>query len=271
MTTHSIGQQLRELRANDGMRQVDVAQVLGLSRSALANIEGGREAPSPRVLEAVARHYPVWSAHLAGHLSGAGAATPGGPFVLEDLTIAYVFAESRSPSEIVEARRVRATRSGPSHYVLSTQRTSDPVEFVVDSQALWGGYIAEEGGAFEEGHATYRRVFRFGRQLDRSERHSFAVRSWVERDPDPDNCVLVAFTIPAESVSLHLACHGSQQIERAWSFGPRQDDDEVTVDHPDSTEVEVSVGGTASVSFKRPELGMNYGLAWSWRERNSPQ
>lgn len=269
----AAGQRLRQLRAAAGLRQVDVAGVLGISRTTLANIEAGREGISRRVSSAIVQHFPPWGAQLfpAGTCSSAGdagnaVAVPGGPFVLEEVTISYLFGESAAPSEVVEARRVRATRAGAAGYLLSTART-DPVEYQVESEPLWGGYIAEETVPRDQGGdpLEVRRVFQFGRQLRRGERHSFAVRSWVERDPDPDTCIVVNFTIPTETVGLHLTCLGSRQLAAVWAFGPVGIDEGVSESDPAAWALTVSDGGTVGVQFARPRLGPFYGVGWRWR------
>ena len=72
----------------------------------------------------------------------AGSSNPS--LVIEDLTITYVFQESKSPSEIIQVRRVRATRAGVTSYVLGLKRTDDR-SFETETNVLWGGHL-------EDGH-----------------------------------------------------------------------------------------------------------------------
>lgn len=271
MSYGEVGTRIRELRANDGWRQQDVAERLGLSRSALANIEAGRERPSQRVLDAISTEFPEWAPYLSDSREPDGAQLHGGPFVLEDLTIAYIFEEARSPNEIVEVRTVRSTRAGASGYVLSSRRTdpaggsSPDVVYSLVTEVLWGGYLVDDQFVDDDGAVEHRRVIHFGRQLRRGERHSFAIRSWTERDSEPGTCILVDYTVPVGRVGIHLTCHGRPQLARAWAFGPRVDDAELPADSADVTPVDVTVGGTATLVLEQPELERNYGLAWEWR------
>lgn len=95
----AVGPRLRALRAQQNLRQAEVAAVLGISRSRLANIEAGREAPGARLLAQIAQRYPSWREHLQpGSIDLPDDAPAGGPFVLEELTLAYLFDAAWPPA-----------------------------------------------------------------------------------------------------------------------------------------------------------------------------
>lgn len=284
----SFGLTLRQLRIARGWRQEDLAQALdgAVARSTIANVETGRESPTPRLWALLGTHVPEWSDDLrpafdverakvnavstsesgTGTRSGAvvesadEAPLLGGPFVVERLDLVYNFEESRAPSEIVEVRTVRATRAGAAGYGLSLRLTESP-NFTVDESALWGGYIIESRHDHLPDKTLYWRRFEFGRTLRREHRHDFAVRSWVETDPDPDTAVCLDFTIPAEEVNIHLNFNGSERPTDVWSYGPLHDVRLIPKTPSMGGPVGLSPGGTASAAFQ-PQSGPMYGVAW---------
>lgn len=249
------------LRAEAGLRQVDVAARLGVSRSTLANIEGGREVASAGLLARAIEAFPGW-----GDVLRAGAyASPGSgqnvAFVIMELTIAYIFLESHSPSEIVQVRKVRATRSGTQHFVLGVQRT-DEEPFTTDTQALWGGRIAEHGPDADGNLTT---TIEFPAPLRVGQEHEFAIRSWVEQDPQPDTEIELVVTTRTDHARIHLAFHGTQRIRSAWEFGPADDPSyPVRADSPLARPLAVGRFTPVTASFEHLEPHRTYGVGWSW-------
>jgi transcriptional regulator with XRE-family HTH domain len=116
-----FGDALRRVRAAHGLRQRDLVHELDgqFARSTLANVESGREPPSPRLMALLLERFPqhgdelgplyeasrvALSARLlsrepsltADH-SDTASMRLGGPFVIEQYNLVYVFRESRSP------------------------------------------------------------------------------------------------------------------------------------------------------------------------------
>jgi transcriptional regulator with XRE-family HTH domain len=255
---------LRALRAEDGLRQRDVASRLGVNRSTLANIEAGREPVSGAMLLKVLSAYPHWRVSIEAGEHRPSVVGLNASLVIEELTIAYVFLESHSPSEILQIRRVRALRSGISHYALGLRRT-DQGTFTLDTQVLWGGRLNElEAGPDQEGRVL--RVVEFPRPLRSGEVHEFAMRSWVERDDDPGTEVRVAVTTRTKVARIHLACHGTVNFADVWKFGPVPDPGAgvLPADSPNVEKVDVVAGTPVSVTFRVPECGPTYGVGWAW-------
>lgn len=277
-----FGQHLRDLRLARGWRQSDLVTALGgrLARSTIANVEAGREAPSERLWAALTDHapdlaellfpeYQAARAAVAGRTSGPRRRTAlkqafglGGEVVVEHLSLVYVFRESLAPEEILEVRRVRALRQGADRFgfKLGSNATDG---FEVESEALWGGQLVEECLQGEK-QTVYLRDVRFDRPLRRGEVHEFAIRTWVQRDPEPSSEVTFRFTVPAESVSVQLNFYGSKRPTQAWSFGPLADDLQVTRTPDPSRDLEIGETGTVAARFSTPGAGMTYGIAWSW-------
>lgn len=59
LNTRTIGKQLKELRKNRGWRQLEVADKVGLSRSAVSNIESGKRALTLTTLKKFCEVYSV--------------------------------------------------------------------------------------------------------------------------------------------------------------------------------------------------------------------
>jgi hypothetical protein len=186
---------------------------------------------------------------------------------VESLRYIYVFRHSRSPEEIIEARRVRAVRSGASGYGLRLQHTRSR-SFDLDQEALWGGHLADYDVADSDGTVVHLRRFEFDRRLRRGESHDFGIRSWVTKDPEPSAAVEFTLTIPAKTVDVDLVFGGPAVPVQAWCYQdadghdvgedrpPRRDDDPawLTVTHD----------GHVSARWRYPQLKVDYGVAWTW-------
>lgn len=264
---------LRSLREEHRLRQQDLATLLGVGRSTLANYEAGRERPSARFWLRLQARLPEWIDSLEpAYLASAPTAMKarpepvqpllGGPYVIERLTVAYEFQESRAPSEIVEYRRVRAAKSGATGYGLMMRHLGSP-GFQIEQEALWGGRLTDGEVVDGAGQTLISRRFEFNRTLRRGQRHEFALRSWVERDPEPCDAISVTFTLPVESAEVRVNFRGPRP-ECLWSYGPVVDD-EVTPTEPDGCpEVDLDESGGAGVVFNQLDSGPVYGLRWRW-------
>lgn len=259
-----------------GLRQSDLADLLGVARSTIANVEVGRWTPSERLWGRIVESLPAWVERLEASFNSArrpviapsipADLTPflGGPFELHTVTYAYLFEESRSPHEIIEVRRVRTISSGATAYGLRLAHTQAP-GFVIDQQVLWGGTIAHSVHEDDShGTAHWTRV-EFGKSLRAGQRHEFATRTWVERDPDPQTAICFNMTIPVRHASLHLAFHGNTEPARMWRYGPLADEQSIPTSHEGQRGLKL-VGGNATLTVPTPEIGGVYGVAWSWEQ-----
>jgi transcriptional regulator with XRE-family HTH domain len=271
---------LRERRVASGWRQQDVVDRLGggIARSTYANIEAGRERPTPRFWELLQAVLPDWAglledAYVAARQPEAGRRTMpadddrdtllGGPFVIEQLRYIYVFRHSASPEEIVEVRRVRATRSGADSFGFKVGHTRSP-RFRVEEEALWGGHLVERERHARDGGTVYLRRMVFDRKLRRGQVHDFGVRSWVEHDPDPDTAVAFSLTIPAKAVAIHLHFRGPKTPTDCWSYGPLADDGLVPDQFDDSAWLPLAEDGSVTAAWAKPLTGVDYGVRWRW-------
>lgn len=274
-----FGVRLRELRVAAGLRQADLAAALvdGVARSTIANIEAGRQRPSPRFWSLLCQHLPPWESELAAayaqvreseaDISRSAGADPaaaplGGPFVLERLVMIYTFRHSRAPEEIVELRRVRALANGADSYGLKLVQ-SESANFAVEEEALFGGHFAHVEHHRVEQRTVYLRTFRFPRPLRRGQRHEFAVRSWVSQDDNPGTSVELSFTMPVAEVRLHLNFFGPDRPAAVWRFGPLADSDLVPAEPFGPDLVDLQAGG-ALLHLESPQIGSVYGLSWRW-------
>jgi transcriptional regulator with XRE-family HTH domain len=286
MTT--FGEQLRLLRQRRGLRQTDVVTRLGdvFARSTIANVECGREAPSERLWEALSQAFPdevpqMEDAYLAARrrvASGRGSATRsgaraegwdgefplGGPLVIERRDFAVVFRESRNPEEILDIIDVRARQDGVSTFVTKMWATQQE-GFRASAEVVWGGEIVEAEHVDRDGRTFVMSEVQFGRPLRRGERHSFAVRSWVERATVPDTGIDVAPALPTAIIAVHVAFIGPQPAS-VWAYGPVADDSlsPKSADEPGACPTLRHGGGRHSAVFERPEPGDSYGIDWSW-------
>jgi transcriptional regulator with XRE-family HTH domain len=283
-----FGQMLRSLRLANEWRQQDLVDRLQgqIARSTLANVETSRERPSPRLWALLRDFVPEWSGDLAPHYETARRRAEeeaqerreravsatiqeperyelGGPFTVELLQFVYVFRHSRAPEEIIETRRVRAMKAGADGYGLKLTHTDSAV-FNVDEEALWGGHISSNRHYRNERRTHYLRRFEFGRRLRRGQIHEFAVRSWIERDPEPGTEVMFSVTLPTERAAIHLNFRGPERPRAVWQYGPVVDED-LTPQRPDGEQrLDLTPDGTASAYFPKPETGLYYGAGWQW-------
>lgn len=283
MPAEQFGKALRDLRMSRGWRQQDLVDKLGgaFARSTLANVEAGREFPSERLwhalLAAVPDSMPVLEPLYTQARQALGRKSErteepgevsnhrlGGPFVIERLRYVYIFRESRSPEEVIETRRVRATKSGADSFGLknSTILTGG---FRAEAEALWGGALLSEELLSTDHRTVYLRRFAFGRRLRRGQIHEFAMRSWTARDPKPGTHVIFDLTLPADLVSIHLNFLGSSRPKSVGRIGPLAD--AIYSEHQarrPGEEVLAYAPGRYEAEFTKPELGLTYGLTWTW-------
>jgi len=287
----AFGERLRSLRLARGWRQQDLVDALDgqVARSTIANVETGREPPTPRLWSLVSETLSDWVPELAapytearqrfeagrpdqepiravGSVSGEDPVRHilGGPFIVELLQLVYVFRHSRSPEEIIETRRVRATRTGADGYGLKLLRSQHDA-FRVDEETLWGGHIADARHLDVDGRTIYLRRLEFGRRLRKGQVHEFAVRSWIDKDPEPGTSVGVSFTIPAKQVAIHLNFLGPVTPHECWSYGPVADGMLAPTESGEGCEPLTSnPGGSYSGYFTSIEAGAEYGIAWTW-------
>lgn len=274
-TMGEFGAELKRLRAAAGLRQQDLSARLGgaFARSTLANVESGRERPSVRLWQALQDTFPEWTDSLAPAYAGLRpdpeGAPPamgelGGPFTLEEVSYVYTFRDHRAPEEIIEVRRVRALRDGAAGYGLKF--STDSAAFEMETEALWGGYLDTSLRINGSGDTLYLTRFAFDRTLRRGDHHSFAVRSWITRDEDPDTAVTMGFTLPVGRATIHLNFLGPTVPASSWSFGPLADELLIPTHPEDGTPVAPLPNHSLSVSFPRPVPGSLYGVAWAWPE-----
>ncbi|GEM_PF-3482000 len=266
----SFGEVLKQLRREDGMRQLDLVDALNgvIARSTLANVEVGRENPSIRLWEAICSNLPHWVSRLEPLYRAKGVAvtpTPfevSGPFELLEATYVYTFREHRAPEEIVQLRRVRALTDGADGYGLKLMNNS--VGFDLDSEALFGGWIEQHERILGPNEHLHLTRFHFDRQLSRGEVHQFATRSWVA-DDDPGQVVTVRFTRPTMMTQLRLNFLSPNRVpQQVYRFGPLPDPNA----EPESAEgqdpLPAVAPGIYSLRIDSPVLGHLYGVGWEW-------
>lgn len=244
---------LRHVRTEAGLRQADLANLIGLARSSISNLEGGRQGFTPEVRLRLAKSLPGW---LPAREQAEAPALTNASLVVNELTIAYVFEEHESPSEIVQIRRITAVRSGPNRYGLALGRT-DQQPLGGDTAVLWGGFLEEEQ---LDSSGQLRTSLNFGRDLRRGESHEFAIRTWIERDGTPDTQIDLDVTRPTAAAHLHLAFHGRRRIRYAWSQvkGGGTGADEPLMP------LALSPDASVSAHFHSLTPGHSYHLAWRW-------
>jgi transcriptional regulator with XRE-family HTH domain len=288
----TFGELLRQLRQRHGLRQTDlVARLPGrFSRSTVANVESGREAPSPRLWDAVQQTFPddvptLEQSYVAarrrvatGHEGAVSRRSDrweseyplGGPLVIERRDVAAVFRESRAPEEMLQVIDIRARQDGVSSFVMKMWATQQE-GFRTTPEVLWGGEVVDAEHVDRDGRTFLMREISFGRALQRGERHTFAVRSWVERMPTPETGIVVSPTHPTGVVAVHLAFLGGQPAA-VWAYGPVADDSlsPTSASDPGAIPTEFHGSGRHSVVFERPEPGESYGVEWSWNRPACP-
>lgn len=252
------GRLLRQLRAQEGFSQQQVADRLGISRSTVANLEAGRHWMSDDLRQRVAERLPHWGMALTRGRVPKPTESSNASLVIEDLTITYVFGASRSPSEIIQVRHVRAIRAGVTGYVLGLKRTGDQT-FETETSVLWGGHL-EDGSTTRGRELT---TVNFGRSLRRGEIHDFALRSWVQRDADPDTEIWLEVSRPTSRASLHLAFEGRRSVQTAWTFELEDDKEEAPAGNR-CVPLTIGPDGQVSVTFYNLVPGRIYAMAWEW-------
>ncbi|TWE10296.1 helix-turn-helix domain-containing protein [Rudaeicoccus suwonensis] len=261
MGNEGLGGLLRELRTQDGLRQEDVATTLNISRSSLANMEAGRHVVTTDIQARLRVAYPAWAPALTSGRFIASAVSDNSSFVVDNLTIAYIFQESRSPSEIIQIRKVRAVRAGAERYSLGLKRT-DGQSLTADTGILWGGFLDDVPS---NGSGELVTTVNFGRPLRHGETHEFAVRSWVERDAEPSCDLFLTMTRPTKTASLHLVFAGKRAPGQAWSYGPiPPDSDPLSSTDPAANLLEATPDGNFSTAFEALKPAQQFGVSWAW-------
>jgi transcriptional regulator with XRE-family HTH domain len=281
----SFGEQLRLLRERRGLRQTDlVASLSGqFARSTIANVEAGREPPSPRLWRALSEAFPEdvevmtdsylharsrlgssRNTHLANPDSRPDDLRWEGPFVIERRDVTAVFRESRAPEEVLQVVTLRARLAGVSSFVTKMWSTRHE-GFRVSPEVLWGGALVQQEQIDRDGHTFVMEQVDFGRELERGETHSFAVRSWVERAPMPDTGLDVSPAHPTMVIAVHVAFM-SQTPASVWAYGPIADESlsPSSASAPDARPTRQHGAGLHSVVFERPAPGESFGIDWSW-------
>lgn len=192
--------------------------------------------------------------------------TLGGPFILEHITYVYVFRESRSPEEILEVRRVRATADGARRFGFKLE-TTESGAFDVESEALWGGHLVTDSRRVGN-RTVYLRRIEFGRTLRSGDVHEFALRTWVERDPDPSTTIVFSLTRPALAVTVQMNFYGSVRPARIWRGGPVADEILMPREPTRTSLLPISRGGSVITTFTEPDLGSIYGVSWAWPDQH---
>lgn len=251
----------RTYRANAGLTQHEVAKRLGIARSTLANIEAGRERPSPALRERFASAFPGWAlSDSVGDSLTYDETNPG--LRITDLSIAYFFTFSLAPNEIIQTRRVRARRAGVYSYVLGFRRHGS-AQTASDIEVLWGGALG--GELMKNGQML--QVVRFSEPLQRGQVHEFATRMWVTKDEEPGTQIDLRVTQPIARAVLSLnSVGGPHRISHAWKFGPLKEGVRpIAADSEEADAVAVSDYSLAGATFADLTPGPFWGLAWEWQ------
>jgi transcriptional regulator with XRE-family HTH domain len=280
-----FGEQLRLVRERHGLRQSDLVALFHdtFARSTIANVESGREAPSPRLWTALREAFPaeaesleesylaarrnVGSSRSGTHpasRSGSESAASG-TFVVERRDIALVFREAQVPEEILEVYHLQARQDGASSLVCKMWATQHE-GFRLSPEVLWGGHIVEAEHVDRDGHTFVLREVTFGRTLRRGDRHAFALRSWVERAPSPpETGIDVSPKHPTLVLGVHLAFL-DRQPSSVWTYGPVADEalSPSSAGAPGARPAATFGVGHYTAEFDSPQVGESYGVDWSW-------
>jgi transcriptional regulator with XRE-family HTH domain len=281
-----FGVVLRAIRKHHGLTQKELAATLDLSRSTIGTVETGHEAPSAGLVERLCQRFPHSEEELRAAFRSAQEEAEartaakkqqtgrpesssdgpskllGGPYVLERFDLLYTFGHSKAPQEIIELRRVRATKHGAHDFGLKVEQV-DSKKFETTTEVLFGGQLTADQRRTPAGETLYLRRIDFGRKLRRGQRHHFGLRYEVERDPEPNTFIIIELTNPTEEVALHL--HFTERKPAAiWRYGPLEDERLAPSPQNRDTTLRVDRHGNATATFADPELGTNFGIAWRW-------
>lgn len=263
-----FGETLKGLRKRHGLRQADlVARLDGvIARSTLANIEAGRENPSPRLWEAICRLSPEWVAELEPHYRNRYQLTSprfevSGPFEVEQAHYVYNFREHEAPEEIIQVRRLRALEAADG-YGLRLSHHSD--RLALDTEALLGGWIQQHETLTGAGESLHLTRFHFDHQLQRGDVHTFATRSWAS-DHEPARVVTMTFTRACREAVITLNFYSERRRpSQVWQFGPLADPQLEPEDGVGQQPLPAQAPGSWTMRVAEPRLGHIYGVGWAW-------
>lgn len=286
-----FGEALREVRKRHGFaRQQDLVEALNgqLARSTIANLEAGRQSPTPRVwtlliavlpIEASNRLKPLYEQARAAQAAAAAERRPARrtrvdpvvdpppDYVFERYDVVYVLRDSRSPEEIIEIRHVRALTSGAHDFGLSFSR--DTAGFEVETEVLFGGEIV--GFDIQElpGKTLIMQLLDFGRVLRKGERHSFGVRYWVQRDPGEHDRghVLLQSDYRMEMVGIHVNFWGMEKPSMCWAFEGLPDAAMAPGQAEQRQRLVWNSHSMVEFNLTHPITGTSFGVAWSWPQQ----
>lgn len=284
-----FGEALRKLRERHGLTQQALADALReggrdrIARSTIANLETGRQQPSPRLWQLLIEYFPddveilrpIYEQARDEQEAAAAAREPQrrskqqkvelpADYLIERYDIVYVFRDSRSPEEIIELWRVRARSSGAHDYGVNFGWASEG--FDVETEVLFGGEIA--GCSVEElpGKTLLLNLIDFGRTLRKGERHSFGVRYLVQRDPgDHDGGFVPVFTdYDMDEVGVHVNFWGMTKPSVCWAFEGLPDQAMAPGKPEDGVIVGANKHSMVGVEFRGPVTGTWFGVGWRW-------
>jgi len=285
----AFGEALRALRERHQLpRQQDLAEALSgqIARSTIANLETGRQVPTARVLAALTARFPQDAEALRAiyeheqQQRQAAAAEqpppsrrrrapkiePPADYVLERYDVIYVLRDSRSPEEIIEVRHVRALSSGARDFGLSLSR--DAEGFEVETEVLFGGEITGVDIQEVDGRTLIFQLLDFGRVLRKGERHGFAVRYWVGRNPGGDDDVsyvpVSSLDYRMDAVGVHVNFWGEAKPAACWAFEGLPHEAMAPGRPEDGERLQLNQHSMASVEMRRPVTGTWFGVGWRW-------
>ena len=268
---------LRRLRHSAGLTQEGLIEALDgeFARSTLANIEAGREVPSVRFFRAVSGRFPEWRSTLSepfGHAREQVGrhATPGrdpqrtalGPLggraVVEHLRATYVVDEGPGPVEVVESRRIRATSSGVTGFVV---RLLHGPGFDAEHDVPAGGELRATDVVTDPAGTTVLCHIAFDSPLLRGETHELTVRSRVRQSADTSALLVPDTTTTAAEVRLRFRGRLPRSID---AFGPVAD--RALLEAPQGLVRYRPVGVADDVTARFPgaAIGLVHGARWAW-------
>ena len=286
-TVGEFGPELVALRQRHHLTQQGLVDSLAdeFARSTIANIERGREAPTPRLWAAIRASFPQDVAVLAPayqqarrrmHRPASAAPPTSGTrrqrgsvpkvsspeVVIESRHVAAVFRTHPAPEELIQTIHLRSRWQDVTAFPLTVKATHTE-GFRIDSEVLWGGRLADIECVDRAGATLVLRSIEFDHPLQRGEHHSVALRSWIESDPDPEPGIDVTITTPCKFLAIHLAFLGPAP-DAVWAWGPLLDDALAprSPTDPHALAPESTADGRYSAIFVRPDLGHVCGVEW---------